>query len=122
MRACGIAATMRRSRAAWSRWMRASALRLPAEPELPTVMESGVPGYETFAWQALTGPKGLPRPIVDRLNGEITKIIAQKDMAERFQHEGLVPAGGTPQQLMDLIKREIDVWHKVVVRAGIRVE
>jgi len=52
----------------------------------------------------------------------VTKIIAQKDMLERFQHEGMVPAGGTSQQLMDLIKREIDVWHKVVVRAGIRVE
>ena len=99
-----------------------TAQRLAAEPEIPTVMESGVPGYETFAWQALTGPKGLPRSIVDRLNADITKIIAQKDMAERFQQEGQLPAGGTPQQLMDLIKREIDVWHKVVVRAGIRVE
>ena len=99
-----------------------TAQRLAAEPEIPTVMESGVPGYETFAWQALTGPKGLPRSIVERLNADITKIIAQKDMAERFQQEGQLPAGGTPQQLMDLIKREIDVWHKVVVRAGIRVE
>jgi len=96
--------------------------RLATEPNIPTVAESGVPGYETFAWQALAGPKGLPRPIVDRLNGDVTKIIAQKDMLERFQHEGMVPAGGTSQQLMDLIKREIDVWHKVVVRAGIRVE
>jgi tripartite-type tricarboxylate transporter receptor subunit TctC len=99
-----------------------TAQRLAAEPAIPTVAESGVPGYETFAWQALAGPKGLPRAIVDRLNADITKIIAQKDMLERFQQEGMVPAGGTSQQLMDLIKREIDVWHKVVVRAGIRVE
>ena len=96
--------------------------RLATEPGIPTVAESGVPGYETFAWQALAGPKGLPRPIVDRLNGDVTKIIAQKDMLERFQQEGMVPAGGTSQQLMDLIKREIDVWHKVVVRAGIRID
>jgi tripartite-type tricarboxylate transporter receptor subunit TctC len=96
--------------------------RMASEPGIPTVAESGVPGYETFAWQALTGPKGLPRSIVDRLNGDVTKIIAQKDMLERFQQEGMAPAGSTPQQLMDLIKREIEVWHKVVVRAGIRVE
>ncbi len=96
--------------------------RLATEPNIPTVMESGLPKYETFAWQALAGPKNLPRPIVDRLNADITKIIAQKDMLERFQQEGMVPAGGTPQQLLDLVKREIDVWHKVVVRAGIRVE
>ena len=99
-----------------------TAQRLTTEPNIPTVIESGVPGYETFAWQALAGPKGLPRPIVDRINGDVMKIIAQKDMLERFQHEGMVPAGSTPQQLMDLIRREIDVWHKVVVRAGIRVE
>src|SRR5580765_2522221 len=99
-----------------------TAQRLATEPNIPTVIESGVPGYETFAWQALAGPKGLPRPIVDRINGDVMKIIAQKDMLERFQHEGMVPAGSTPQQLMDLILREIDVWHKVVVRAGIRVE
>ena len=99
-----------------------TAQRLAAEPAIPTVAESGVRGYETFAWQALAGPKGLPRTIVDRLNADITRIIAQKDMLERFQQEGMVPAGGTSQQLMDLIKREIDVWHKVVVRAGIRVE
>jgi len=98
------------------------ARRSAAAPELPTIAESGVPGYETFAWQALAGPKGLPRVIVDRINGDVTKIIAQKDMGERFQQEGMSPAGGTPQQLMELVRREIDVWHKVVVRAGIRVE
>ncbi len=96
--------------------------RLAAEPDIPTVAESGVPGYETFAWQALTGPKGLPRAIVDRLNTDVTKIIAQNGMFERFQQEGMVPAGGTPPQLLDLIKREIDTWHKVVARAGIRVD
>ena len=99
-----------------------TAKRVPADPAIPTVAESGVPGYETFAWQALAGPRGLSRAIVDRLNGDVTKIIAQKDLLERFQQEGMSPAGGTPQHLLELIRREIDVWHKVVVRAGIRVE
>jgi tripartite-type tricarboxylate transporter receptor subunit TctC len=96
--------------------------RIATAPAVPTVAEAGVPGYETFVWQALVGPRGLPRGIVDRINGEVTKIIAQRDMAERLQQEGLQAAGGTPQQLLDLIRREIDVWRKVVVRAGIRAE
>ena len=99
-----------------------TAKRIAAEPDIPTVAESGLPGYETFVWQALIGPKGLPRPVVDRINGEVTKIIAQKDMEERFRQEGLTPAGGTPQQLLDLVRKEIDVWHKIIVRAGIRAE
>jgi tripartite-type tricarboxylate transporter receptor subunit TctC len=96
--------------------------RVATEPMVPTVIESGVPGYETLVWQALIGPKGLPRAIVDRVNSEVTKVIAQKDMVERLQQEGLSPAGGTPQQLLELLRREINVWHGVVVRAGIRAE
>jgi tripartite-type tricarboxylate transporter receptor subunit TctC len=99
-----------------------TAQRVATEPTVPTVVESGVPGYVTLVWQALIGPKGLSRTVVDRVNSEVTKIIAQKDMAERFQQEGLSPAGGTPQQLLELLRREIDVWHGVVVRAGIRAE
>jgi tripartite-type tricarboxylate transporter receptor subunit TctC len=96
--------------------------RIATAPAVPTVAEAGVPGYETFVWQALVGPRGLPRAIVERINGEVTKIIAQREMAERLQQEGLQAAGGTPRELLDLIRREIDVWHKVVVRAGIRAE
>ena len=99
-----------------------SAQRLPTEPAIPTVIESGVPGYETFVWQALIGPKGLPRPVIERINADVIRVLAQKDMDERMRHEGLTAGGGTPQQLLELIRREIDVWHKVVVRAGIRVE
>jgi tripartite-type tricarboxylate transporter receptor subunit TctC len=96
--------------------------RIAAEPTIPTVAESGVPGYVTFVWQALIAPKALPRPVIDRINADVTKVLATKDMEERLRQEGLTVGGGTPQQLLDLIRREIDVWHKVVVRAGIRVE
>ena len=99
-----------------------TAQRIAADPSIPTVAESGVPGYETFVWQALIGPKGLPRPVIDRINADVTRVLAQKDMEERLRHEGLTVGGGTPQQLLELIRRELDVWHKVVVRAGLRVE
>jgi tripartite-type tricarboxylate transporter receptor subunit TctC len=95
--------------------------RVPAEPSIPTVAESGVPGYEVTNWHGLIGPKGLPRPIAERLNTEMNKILAQKDLAERLQTEGLAVAGGTPERLYEQVRKEIEQWHQVVTRAGIKI-
>ena len=95
--------------------------RIPAEPNLPTIAESGVPGYEVTNWHALIGPKGLPRAVVDRLNAETTKILKVKDMEERMQTDGIAPAGGTPEQLHEHIRKEIEQWRGVVQRAGIKI-
>ena len=95
--------------------------RIPAEPDLPTVAESGVPGYEVTNWHGLIGPKGLPGAIVGRIHGELTKIIKQKDMEDRLQADGVSPAGGTPEQLFEQIRKEIEQWRQVVARAGIRI-
>jgi tripartite-type tricarboxylate transporter receptor subunit TctC len=95
--------------------------RVPAEPSIPTVAESGVPRYEVTNWHGLIGPKGLPRPVVERLNNEMTKIIRQNEMEERLQSNGLAPAGGTPEQLYEQIRKEIEQWRQVIVRAGIKI-
>ena len=95
--------------------------RIAAEPSLPTVAESGVPGYAVTNWLALIGPKGLPRAIVDRLNGETAKILKQKEFEDRLQAAGVSAAGGTPEQLYDQVRREIEQWRKVVERAGIKI-
>jgi len=95
--------------------------RVAAEPGLPTVAESGVPGYEVTNWHGLIGPKGLPPQVVERLNGEMTKIIRGKDMEERLQSDGLSAAGGTPEQLYEQIRKEIEQWRQVVLRAGIKI-
>jgi tripartite-type tricarboxylate transporter receptor subunit TctC len=95
--------------------------RMRAEPGIPTVAESGVPGYEVTNWHGLIGPKGLPRPVVERLNAEMAKILAQKEMEERLEHDGLAPAGGTPERLYEQVRKEIDVWKQVVTRAGIKI-
>jgi tripartite-type tricarboxylate transporter receptor subunit TctC len=95
--------------------------RMFAEPGLPTVTESGVPGYEVTNWHGLIGPKGLPRAVVERLNGEMAKILRLKDMEERLQADGMAPAGGTPEQLFEQIRKEIGQWRQVVVRAGIQI-
>ena len=95
--------------------------RMAAEPEIPTVNESGVPGYVVTNWHGLIGPKGLPRAVVERLNAELGKIIQLKEMKDRLQGDGMSPAGGTPEQLYEQIRKEIEQWRQVVTRAGIRI-
>jgi len=99
-----------------------STQRIPALPELPTVAEAGVPGYETTLWHGVIGPKGLPRPIVERLNAEIAKIVNMRDAAEQLQADGVSPAGGTPEQFLETIRTEIAVWRKVVADANVKAE
>ena len=95
--------------------------RMAAEPSLPTIAESGVPGYAVTNWLALIGPRALPRPIVDRLNGEIAKILKQKEFEDRLQAAGVSAVGGTPEQLHEQVRGELEQWRKVVVRAGIKI-
>jgi len=99
-----------------------TAKRIPALPEVPTVQESGVKGYEVVLWHGLVGPKGLPRPIVERTNAELNKALKAKDMEEKLAADGVSAAGGTPEQFGAIIKRDIEVWRKVVQTAGVKPE
>jgi tripartite-type tricarboxylate transporter receptor subunit TctC len=99
-----------------------TAKRIPALPEVPTIAESGVPGYDVVLWHGLIGPKGLPRAVVDRVNGEVTKSLKLKETAEQLQNDGVAPAGGTPEQFAATIKKEIGVWKKVAADAGVKAE
>ena len=94
----------------------------PAAPKLPTVIESGVPGYDTFDWQGIVGPKGMSRPIVDRLNSEYGKILRSKEVSERLLSDGLVPSPSSPEEFGTFIAREIEVVRKIVAKAGIKVD
>jgi len=99
-----------------------TAKRIPALPNVPTVGESGVKGYDVVLWHGLIGPKGLPRPIVDRINSEATKALKLKETAEQLQNDGVAPAGGTPEQFRAQIQKEIGVWKKVAADAGVKAE
>ena len=99
-----------------------TAKRNPALPDVPTVAESGLPGYEVVLWHGLIGPKGLQRAIVDRINGEVNKSLKLKETAEQLQSDGVAPAGGTPEQFAAQIKKEIGVWRKVAADAGVKAE
>jgi tripartite-type tricarboxylate transporter receptor subunit TctC len=99
-----------------------TAKRIPALPEVPTVAESGLPGYEVVLWHGLIGPKGLPKAVVDRINGDVNKSLHQKETAEKLESDGVAPAGGTPEQFAAQIKKEIGVWKKVAADAGVKAE
>jgi tripartite-type tricarboxylate transporter receptor subunit TctC len=94
--------------------------RLPALPEVPTVDGSGLKGYDVINWHGLLGPRGLPRPIVERINSEVNQILKAKDMEEKLAADGVFAAGGTPEQFAAFIQRNIELWRKVVERAGIK--
>ncbi len=95
-----------------------SGKRSPQAPELPTIAESGVPGYDLTPWYGVLFPAGTPRPIVMRLNQEIGGILTTPDMVERFRTQGIDLITSTPEAFAALIKSEIPKWRKVVKDSG----
>jgi len=94
--------------------------RVPAAPDIPTVMESGLKGYEVVLWHGLIGPKGLPAPVLGRINGELNKALKTKDMEERLAIDGMAPAGGTSEQFLAEIRKGIEIWGRVTKKIGIK--
>ncbi len=99
-----------------------SAKRSPAAPDIPTLAEAGLPGFEAVSWFALFAPANTPRPIVDKLQAEVSKILKSPDISKRLLDLGLEPAGGTPDELAAYQKSEIAKWSKVVKDSGAKVE
>jgi tripartite-type tricarboxylate transporter receptor subunit TctC len=99
-----------------------TAKRLPALPDVPTVAEAGLPGYEVDLWHGFIAPKGLPRPIVDKINKVANESLTLKDTAEKLANDGVAPAGGTPEQFMATIRKEIDLWKKLAADGVFKAE
>ena len=99
-----------------------SAQRSRAAPELPTIAEQGLPGYESSLWYAMVAPAATPQPIIKRVNAETVKILRLPDISEQLLSQGAEPIGNSPQELSRFIKAEIDRWTKVITQANIRVE
>jgi tripartite-type tricarboxylate transporter receptor subunit TctC len=89
-------------------------------PGVPAVAET-VPGYEAVSWAAVLAPKGLPKNILARWNGEMNRILQQPDVKARMAADGLEPIGGSPEVLRATLKRDIAKWRGVVTAAGIKV-
>jgi tripartite-type tricarboxylate transporter receptor subunit TctC len=90
--------------------------------DLPTVAEAGLPGFESSVWFALFVPAATPKTIIAKLNGEANRILRDKRVIEVFSNAGLVPVGGTPEELAMLLNSEISRWAKVVKDSGARLD
>jgi tripartite-type tricarboxylate transporter receptor subunit TctC len=96
--------------------------RAQAAPELPTVAESGVPGFAVTQWYGILAPAGTPRAIIERLNAEIVKVLRQAEVTSRLAGDGAEPVGSSPQQFAAHIKAERDKWARVIKQAGIHAD
>jgi tripartite-type tricarboxylate transporter receptor subunit TctC len=100
-----------------------TAQRIALAPEVPTLQEAGVPGFDVSSWQAVYAPKGTPKAIVDRLSKEIAEIVKEPDVQEKLgKTMGMQLVGSTPEQLRDLMAVEIPRWAEVVKKSGAKVE
>jgi len=96
--------------------------RSAAFPDLPTIAEAGVPGYEAGTWTGVIAPAGLPKPILEKLNAAINRAIASPTFKKRFAEIGDEPAGGTPEDFAKLIAADSAKWAEVVRRSGAKIE
>jgi tripartite-type tricarboxylate transporter receptor subunit TctC len=97
-----------------------SAKRSSAMPEIPAYAET-VPGYESLSWQAILGPKALPKDIAARWNAEMNRLLQLPEMRERLAGDSMEVAGGPPERFLDQLKRDVAKWRKVVGTANIRL-
>ena len=96
--------------------------RTPAAPDIPTVAESGVPGYDVTTFYGVSAPAKTPRPIIDRLHSELLRALNSPDLRQRLQSLGADPVGNTPEQYTAFMQNEIAKWGKVIKAAGIKGE
>ena len=99
-----------------------SAKRSPALPDVPTIAEAGVPGYEYTTWYGIFGPKGLAKPVVTQLNGAVVKALAAPDINQRLMSQGAEPSSSSPEELTQYMREESGRWAKVIKAANIRIE
>jgi tripartite-type tricarboxylate transporter receptor subunit TctC len=93
--------------------------RSPVLPDVPTVAEAGVPGYEALGWTSIVAPKGTPEPIVKKLNEQLRRIMAMPEISEKLSALGFEPTSGTPKELEQLIQSDHAKWGAVVKEAGL---
>jgi tripartite-type tricarboxylate transporter receptor subunit TctC len=96
--------------------------RSPIVPDIPTVAESGLPGFEALQWFGILAPAGTPKEIVARLNGEIVKILRLPEVRERMSSLGAEIVGSTPEQFASFLKADTAKWAKIVKESGAKID
>ena len=96
--------------------------RVAVLPDVPTIAEAGVPGYEAMTWNGIVAPAGMPRAMIDRLNAEINRALAEPGLQQKLAAIGAEPAGGTPEEFAKFIRSEYAKWGDVVRRSGAKMD
>ena len=99
-----------------------TAKRMSLFPDVPTLAESGMPGFEVGAWQGLMVPANTPRPVIQRLNAEVMKALQSPEVRQKLALQGVEPLGSSPEEYAVYIKEEIARWDRVVKQAGLSLE
>jgi tripartite-type tricarboxylate transporter receptor subunit TctC len=97
-------------------------LRTAFAPDLPTVAEAGVPGFDVSVWFGVVAPRGTPTPVADKLNAEMNRILRMPDVIGLFRGQGVEPLGGSPAEFEAFLRAQIDKWGRVVKASGARAE
>ena len=99
-----------------------TAKRSPTLPEVPTIAESGLPGFDISSWAGLMAPAGTPKAVVQKLNAATVKALASPDMRERLASEGAEPVGNSPEQFAAFVKAELTKWARAIKQAGAQID
>lgn len=99
-----------------------SAKRFSTLPDIPTVDEQGLSGFETVSWAGICAPGGTPQPVINRVQSEVSKVLKVPDIRDRLLRDGIEPVGGTPEEFQAHIKREMQKWGKVVRDAKVTTQ
>ena len=100
----------------------AGAQRMPTLADVPTFEEQGFKGYNVVDWKAVAGPKGIPPDVVAFLNRELNEVLRHKAVTEKFEAEGTTAVGGTPEQMMEIVRSDVQRWRRVVQEANVKIE
>ena len=96
--------------------------RIPQLPDVPTFEEQGVKGYNVVDWKAVAGPKGIPPDVVAYLNAELNAVLKHKAVADKFEAEGTTAVGGSPEDMMKVVRSDIERWKSVAEKAKVKIE
>jgi tripartite-type tricarboxylate transporter receptor subunit TctC len=99
-----------------------TAKRSPAAPDVPTLIEGGVPGYDYSTWYGLLAPAGTPKPVIDKLHAANRKVLARDDIRQKLESQGVDPITNTPAEFAAYLKSETEKWGKVVKATGAKAE
>jgi len=100
----------------------AGSQRVASLPEVPTFEEQGFPGYNVVDWKAVAGPRGIPADVVALLNSELNAVLKSQAVADKFRAEGTTAVGGTPEEMMQIVRSDVERWRRVAEAAKVKIE